>query len=223
MRRARLPGGNGVRDDEKIQILPHLPLTDACGALCYKLAFETTPPASTRCHESLSLLNRTTRTDALAPADYREAMSRLAGAVSIVTTDGAAGMRGVTVSAVVSVSDDPATLMVCLNRNRTENPDLRTEWLSGAERALLRSTASRPGLSPERAICRCSSRFALAAWAPLKTGAPLLSGARMALDGVVVDVQSVHTHYVIAVEAVASAPFRDAAALVYRDRGYHPA
>lgn len=222
MRGARLPGGNGVRGNEKNQNLWHLPLTDACGALCYKLAFATPPPASTRCHESLPLLNRTTRPDALAPADYREAMSRLAGAVSIVTTDGAAGMRGVTVSAVVSVSDDPATLMVCLNRNRTENlifeqnGCLALNVLCFDQLQLARAFAGEGDLSMQQ-------RFALAAWAPLRTGAPLLAGARMALDGVVVDVQSVHTHYVIAVEAVASAPFRDAAALVYRDRGYHPA
>lgn len=149
-------------------------------------------------------------------------MSRLAGAVSIVTTEGPAGRRGVTVSAVVSVSDDPATLMVCLNRNRAENlifeqnGCLALNVLCFDQISLARAFAGEGDLSMQE-------RFALAGWTSLKTGAPVLTGARMALDGVVVDVQTVHTHYVIAVEAVASAPFRDEVALVYRDRGYHPA
>ncbi len=149
-------------------------------------------------------------------------MSRLAGAVSIVTTDGSAGKRGVTVSAVVSVSDDPATLMVCLNRNRAENlifeqnGCLALNVLCYDQLDLARAFAGEGDLPMPR-------RFALTQWSALTTGAPILAGARMALDGVVVDVQTVHTHYVIAVEAVASAPFRNEAALVYRDRGYHPA
>ncbi|MCB1449897.1 MAG: flavin reductase, partial [Nitratireductor sp.] len=48
-------------------------------------------------------------------------MARFAGAVNIVTTAGHSGRRGVTVSAAVSVSDNPPTILVCLNRNRAEN------------------------------------------------------------------------------------------------------
>ena len=47
---------------------------------------------------------------------FREAMSRFAGAVHVVTTDGAHGRRGVTVSAACSVSDNPATLLVSVGR-----------------------------------------------------------------------------------------------------------
>ena len=49
-------------------------------------------------------------------AQFREAMSRLGAAVHVVTTAGPAGRAGVTATAVVSVSDQPATLLVCLNR-----------------------------------------------------------------------------------------------------------
>src|ERR1700738_4092818 len=48
--------------------------------------------------------------------DYRDAMARLGAAVSIVTTDGPAGRAGFTASAVCSVTDDPPTLLVCMNR-----------------------------------------------------------------------------------------------------------
>ena len=52
----------------------------------------------------------------IAPADYRDAMARFGAAVSIVTTDGPAGRAGFTASAVCSVTDDPPTLLVCMNR-----------------------------------------------------------------------------------------------------------
>ena len=54
-------------------------------------------------------------------AAFREAMSHFAAAVCLVTTDGPAGRRGVTVTSVCSVSDDPATLLVCLNRSNAAN------------------------------------------------------------------------------------------------------
>ena len=49
--------------------------------------------------------------------DYRNAMARLGAAVNIVTTDGAAGRAGFAATAVCSVSDNPPTLLICLNRN----------------------------------------------------------------------------------------------------------
>src|SRR5690606_16913277 len=48
--------------------------------------------------------------------EFRDAMARLGAAVNIVTTDGPAGLSGMTVSAVCSVTDDPPMLLVCLNR-----------------------------------------------------------------------------------------------------------
>jgi flavin reductase len=47
---------------------------------------------------------------------YRDAMARLGAAVNIVTTANQTGRHGFTASAVCSVTDDPATLLVCMNR-----------------------------------------------------------------------------------------------------------
>ena len=52
----------------------------------------------------------------LEKTDYRNAMSRLGAAVNIITTDGAGGRAGFTASAVCSVTDEPPTLLICLNR-----------------------------------------------------------------------------------------------------------
>jgi len=53
--------------------------------------------------------------------EFRDAMARLGAAVNIVTTDGPAGLSGMTVSAVCSVTDDPPMLLVCLNRGSPQN------------------------------------------------------------------------------------------------------
>ena len=165
------------------------------------------------------MLNRQTLST-IAPAEYREAMSRFAGAVSIVTTDGPAGRRGVTVSAAVSLSDDPPTLLVCLNRNRDEN----RMFADNGRMALNTLCADQQEIAQAFAgvgKLEMAERFALGEWGRLETGAPILRGARMALDCVVVDVKTVHTHYVIMGEVVGTSPFREAPSLVYLDRGYH--
>ena len=46
--------------------------------------------------------------------DFISAMRRVASSVTVVTTDGAAGRFGATVSAFSSVSADPPTVLVCL-------------------------------------------------------------------------------------------------------------
>ncbi|MEV2211357.1 flavin reductase [Streptomyces sp. NPDC050997] len=48
--------------------------------------------------------------------DFREAMAHLPAAVNILTTDGPNGRCGITLSAVCSVTDDPPTVLVCVNR-----------------------------------------------------------------------------------------------------------
>lgn len=166
-----------------------------------------------------SVLNRT-KHETISPAAYREAMSRFAGAVSVVTTDGPAGRRGLTVSAAVSLSDNPPTLLVCVNRNREENRwfeqngCLALNTLCADQQEIAQVFAGVGKLSMDE-------RFGRAGWTRLETGAPVLEGARMALDCRVTDVQAVHTHWVVMAEIVACGPFREAPSLVYLDRAYH--
>src|SRR2546421_12879491 len=59
-------------------------------------------------------------------AQFREAMAQLGAAVHVVTTAGPAGRAGFTATAGCSVSDQPATLLVCVNRRRQGTPILDT-------------------------------------------------------------------------------------------------
>lgn len=52
----------------------------------------------------------------VASEKFIEAMRNVATPVSIVTTDGPLGAHGATVSAVCSLSADPPSLLICLNR-----------------------------------------------------------------------------------------------------------
>src|SRR4249919_1070826 len=61
----------------------------------------------------------------VAAGPFREAMSRYGAAVHVITTDGPAGKGGFTATAVCSVSDDPPTLLVCVNR-KSQNGQILT-------------------------------------------------------------------------------------------------
>ncbi len=58
--------------------------------------------------------------------EFRNALSRLATAVSVVTTDGPAGTAGVTCSAVCALSDDPAMVLVCVHGKSATNTAIKS-------------------------------------------------------------------------------------------------
>jgi len=153
--------------------------------------------------------------DALA---FREAMSRLGAAVHVVTSDGPAGRTGFTATAVASVSDQPATLLVCLNRRSISAPALSrngvfcVNTLRADEEAIADLFAGRTG--------NRENRFAAGEWTTLATGAPVLASAVVAFDCRVSEVKTVGSHYVIfgAVEAVRLGTAGPA--LVYHERAY---
>ena len=52
----------------------------------------------------------------LDPARFRDAMSRVAAAVHIVTTNGPAGLAGITATSVASITDEPPMTLFCINK-----------------------------------------------------------------------------------------------------------
>jgi flavin reductase len=150
------------------------------------------------------------------PAAFRDAMSRLGAAVHVVTSAGPAGTTGFTATAVSSVSDQPATLLVCLNRRSNSAPLLSANGvfcvntLRADEEAIADLFAGRTGNRAER--------FATGEWITLATGAPVLVTAVVAFDCRVIEIKAVASHNVIfgAVEAVRLGP--PGAALVYHER-----
>lgn len=153
--------------------------------------------------------------------DYRDAMARLCGAVNVVTTDGPGGQAGVTASAVCSVTDQPPTLLVCINRSSfahkvfVENGILCVNVLSAAQQGLSAAFADRLIAMPER--------FEQAEWVRLATGAPALEDALANLDGHIVQIHNVGTHSVFYAELheIRLSLNGSAEGLAYFNRTYH--
>lgn len=150
---------------------------------------------------------------------FREAMSRYGAAVHVITTDGPGGKTGFTATAVCSVTDNPPTLLVCLNRKSDSthlliaNGVFCVNTLAYNDEALSNVFAGRTG-------AKAADRFNVGDWKTLKTGAPALSSAIVACDCRVTEINAVGTHNVIfgVVQAVSLGPADPA--LVYHGRIY---
>lgn len=164
--------------------------------------------------------NTTSNTVSLEPKTYRDAMSHYAGAVQVVTTAGAAGRRGLTLTAACSVSDNPPTLLICLQKMHEENllfiknGVFAVNTLAGSHQQLADAFSGRIGLTQDE-------RFELAQWDIIDTGAPVLKGALAAFDGRVTSVQEHSTHHVLFGEVVGLRSNADEEALIYLNRRYH--
>jgi len=149
---------------------------------------------------------------------YIEAMSRAATGVTIVTTSGANGPFGQTVSAMSSVSADPPMLLVCINRkSRTCAPIERervfaVNVLRADHRRLAESFAGRPRRGKPY-------DFTTARWDTGLTGSPLLAGSVARFDCTLEAAYPAGTHMVF-VGNVVTADAGMGAPLVYAGRGY---
>lgn len=152
---------------------------------------------------------------------YRDAMALLGAAVSVLTTDGPAGRVAFTASAVCSVTDDPPTLLACLNRASGLNPIFR-------DNGVLCVNVLSPGqeaLSPlfgGKVEGGTDTRFAAAEWSTLSTGAPVLVGAVVSFDCRIVQTTEVGTHTVLFCEVAALQSGSMRQGLIYFGRAYHP-
>ncbi|MGP4717488.1 NADH-dependent FMN reductase RutF [Psychrobacter sp. T6-6] len=149
---------------------------------------------------------------------FREAMSKLAAAVNIITTEGPAGRAGFTASAVCSVTDAPPTLLVCLNRNASvyhtfkENMVLCVNTL-GLEHQDL-SGVFGGKTAPEE-------RFEQGSWSTLATGSPVLEDAIISFDCKIKLISSVGTHDILICEVLDIKHKPDCESLIYFNRDYH--
>jgi flavin reductase (DIM6/NTAB) family NADH-FMN oxidoreductase RutF len=156
-------------------------------------------------------------------AEFRQAMSLLASAVSVVATgsepDGS-DWRGMTATAVCSLCAEPPSLLACLNRNTGTYRQLRrTEAFSVTVLAprhvgLARIFAGQHGLTG-------AARFAAARWRPGRLAVPVLPDALASFECRVARSIEYGTHALLigAVEAACWAE-RDTGPLVYHARRF---
>jgi cob(II)yrinic acid a,c-diamide reductase len=106
--------------------------------------------------------------------DFKKAMRHCAGAVALVTVGREDGRRtGLTVTAVCSLSDDPPSLLVCVNCNASAHPRIREErcfgvsFLSEEHMPLALTFSGQNGVDGD-------DRFGFGRWATRVTGTPVL-------------------------------------------------
>src|SRR5262245_59134973 len=153
------------------------------------------------------------------PHQFREAMSSLGAAVHVVTTAGPAGTAGFTATAVSSVSDQPATLLVCLNR-RSQVAPILSENRTLCVNTLRAGADTIADVFAGRTKCPMAERFNSGTWSEMVTGAPALADAVVAFDCRVIEIKAVATHNVVFAGVVGVRLGKPGPALVYHERAY---
>lgn len=157
----------------------------------------------------------------IAPQDYRNAMANLAAAVNVVTTDGVAGKAGFTATAVCSVTDSPATLLVCIQHTSSayltviHNGVLCVNTLKSDQAPIANRFGGKIAM-PER--------FAGITWQTLQTGSPVLPQSLIAFDCAIENHYDVSTHTVLICKVLAlrnTESSQTESALIYAKRNYH--
>src|SRR5688572_30854085 len=135
--------------------------------------------------------------------DFRQAMRRLVGAVTIVTSTDGHTPVGLTATAVTSFSAEPARLLVCVNlrgssfRTIAESRRMGISLLGAGQTELARCFGGLQAGGDE-------DRFAPHRWETLVTGSPVLCDALAVFDCVVDEMMVAHSHAVLIGEVKAA-------------------
>ncbi len=127
-------------------------------------------------------------------ADFRGAMRHLTGGVSVITAG--RGKDIMTVTSVTSLSVEPPTLLVSINRDASSFPLIRrigafgVNILNADQLEVAERFAGKGGL-------KGADRFAGSQWVTAVSGVPLLVGALAALDCEVEEIVERHSHGIV--------------------------
>ena len=129
-------------------------------------------------------------------AELRGAMRHLAGGVSVITVGRGKDITGMTVTSVSSLSVDPPTLIVSINRESSSWPLLKRHGFFGVN--IL--TADQLDVAERftgKGGLKGADRFAGAEWITRASGVPLLVGALAAVDCEVEEIIERHSHAIV--------------------------
>lgn len=150
--------------------------------------------------------------------EFRNAMARVCTPVNIVTTNGPAGRGGFTATAMCSVTDEPPTLLVCMNGRSAQaqlflaNKRFCVNVLTPEHRDLANLFAS--------GSADMGARYVAASWITMAGGTEAPADAIVSFDCTLEDVQRVGTHHVFIGRVESLRARTDGNALAYFDRNY---
>jgi flavin reductase (DIM6/NTAB) family NADH-FMN oxidoreductase RutF len=160
--------------------------------------------------------------DGAVPRDdlFRSAMRDLAAGVSIITVGEGEERTGMTATSLTSLSVDPPSILVCVNRSSSTWPALESHRHFGVNvlRASHQPIAER---FAGKGGAKGSSRYADAEWTTLVTGAPILADALAALDCDVEETLERYSHMIVVGRVRAVRLGEDEEALTYWRGAFH--
>lgn len=153
------------------------------------------------------------------PTEFRAAMTRFPGAVTIITTRTPEERRGITATAVCSVTAEPPSLLVCVNKKTgtcaaiAETGRFNVNLLPDPSHDLAMRFAGVGGVTGEE-------KFALGEWTDDARGVPLLANARVAFSCEVTEKVEAGSHQVF-IGRIVDIHHGDGAALVFEQSRFH--
>ena len=153
------------------------------------------------------------------PHHYRDLMRHQAGAVTVIAA-GAPGQRaGITATAFSSLSDDPPSILACVNLKSSAHSVIRqmrafsVNILASDQQHVAERFSGKTGVKGD-------ARFIDLDWSALATGAPVLNGALATLDCELTEQHDFATHSIF-IGRVADGQFRaEAQPLLYFRNDY---
>lgn len=127
---------------------------------------------------------------------FKHAMRNLGAGVSIVTSGQGTARRGLTVTAACSLSAEPPSILVCVNRSAeafvtiTESRSFAVNFLAFDQLDIALRFAGHNGWRGE-------ARFGLGTWTSLTTGAPVLVKSLCSVDCKLISVSEHGSHSIV--------------------------
>ena len=137
------------------------------------------------------------------PASLRDAMRHLAGGVSVITAGIGEDRTGLTVTSAISLSVEPPTMIICVNRGASSWPVIRkyrhfcVNILGSLHQGVAERFSGRGGI-------KGPARYDGATWKSLVTEASVLDDAVASIDCEVEEFIERHSHAIVigAVKAI---------------------
>jgi flavin reductase (DIM6/NTAB) family NADH-FMN oxidoreductase RutF len=155
----------------------------------------------------------------VATSEFRHAMRNLAGGVSVITVGRGDDISGMTVTSLSSLSVDPPTLIVSVNRQSSSWPLLHRDGVFGVN-ILAAGQASVAERFSGKDGLKGLARFGVLERRTLLTGAPFLAGVLAAIDCEVEHVIERHSHAIVVGRVLALEGGGGRGALAYWDGQY---
>lgn len=152
---------------------------------------------------------------------FKQGMRAVVGAVTVVAVQGHEGtVAGLTATAVCSLSAEPPSLLVCVNRSASIAPALRMDAEFSVNVLTDQQVEVAQAFGGQKPV-KGTGRFAYGDWRRSEHDVPLLSGSRVSFECVVAEVMDYGTHHIV-IGRVMDVHFGDPATrpLIYGDGRY---